>query len=122
MAIAASAGRGRLACTILPVAPVSYGVEEDVFSSCVRATQGWCGLGGCNGDAGWRDIFKAGGNAVDAVAVGYALAVTHPQAGNLGGGDLRWRTKDGATTATIFVKMAAPLARPGDMFLSTSGG
>ncbi|MGU0161686.1 gamma-glutamyltransferase [Escherichia coli] len=54
------------------------------------------------------DILKEGGNAVDAaVAVGYALAVTHPQAGNLGGGGFMLiRSKNGNTTAIDFREMA----------------
>ena len=58
-----------------------------------------------------------GGNAVDAaVAVGYALAVTHPQAGNLGGGGfMMLRTKDGKTTAIDFREMA-PEQATCDMF------
>ncbi|TGD64371.1 hypothetical protein C9F07_17535, partial [Salmonella enterica subsp. enterica serovar Poona] len=58
------------------------------------------------------------GTAVEAaVAVGDALAVTHPQAGNLGGGGfMLLRTKDGATTAIDFREMA-PAGATRDMFL-----
>lgn len=68
------------------------------------------------------DILKQGGNAVDAaVAVGYALAVTHPQAGNLGGGGfMLLRTKDGKTTAIDFREMA-PANATRDMFLDDQG-
>ncbi|ECI2903251.1 gamma-glutamyltransferase [Salmonella enterica subsp. enterica serovar Agona] len=68
------------------------------------------------------DILKQGGNAVDAaVAVGYALAVTHPQAGNLGGGGfMLLRTKDGNTTAIDFREMA-PAGATRDMFLDDQG-
>jgi gamma-glutamyltranspeptidase/glutathione hydrolase len=56
-------------------------------------------------------ILEQGGNAVDAaVAVAYALAVTHPSAGNLGGGGfLLVRPKGGPTSALDF-RESAPLA------------
>ncbi len=65
---------------------------------------------------------RQGGNAVDAaVAVGYALAVTHPQAGNIGGGGfMMLRTKDGKTTAIDFREMA-PEQATRDMFLDEHG-
>lgn len=105
-----------------PVAPpVSYGVEEDVFHP-VRATQGMVASVDATATQVGVDILKQGGNAVDAaVAVGYALAVTHPQAGNLGGGGfMLLRTKDGATTAIDFREMA-PAGATRDMFLDEQG-
>ncbi|MDV2057220.1 gamma-glutamyltransferase [Salmonella enterica] len=105
-----------------PVAPpVSYGVEEDVFHP-VRATQGMVASVDAMATQVGVDILKQGGNAVDAaVAVGYALAVTHPQAGNLGGGGfMLLRTKDGATTAIDFREMV-PAGATRDMFLDEQG-
>ncbi|EAA9931815.1 gamma-glutamyltransferase [Salmonella enterica subsp. salamae] len=105
-----------------PVAPpVSYGVEEDVFHP-VRATQGMVASVDAMATQVGVDILKQGGNAVDAaVAVGYALAVTHPQAGNLGGGGfMLLRTKDGATMAIDFREMA-PAGATRDMFLDEQG-
>src|SRR3979409_2000054 len=53
-------------------------------------------------------VLKSGGNAIDAaVAVGFALAVTHPSAGNIGGGGFMLvRMADGRTTFIDFREKA----------------
>jgi gamma-glutamyltranspeptidase / glutathione hydrolase len=67
-------------------------------------------------------ILRQGGNAVDAaVAVGYALAVTHPCCGNLGGGGfMTIHLADGRNTFINF-RERAPLAARADMFLDARG-
>jgi len=68
------------------------------------------------------DVLRAGGNAVDAaVATALALAVTHPQAGNLGGGGFMvLRMADGRTT-TLDFRERAPAAATRDMYLRPDG-
>ncbi|MGE3671241.1 MAG: gamma-glutamyltransferase, partial [Polyangiaceae bacterium] len=54
-------------------------------------------------------VLEAGGNAVDAaVAVGYALAVTHPSAGNIGGGGFMLVRPAGGPTVAIDFREVAP--------------
>jgi gamma-glutamyltranspeptidase/glutathione hydrolase len=67
-------------------------------------------------------VLKSGGNAVDAaVAVALALAVTHPVAGNLGGGGfLLVRFNDGRATFIDF-RERAPEAATRDMYLDGQG-
>jgi gamma-glutamyltranspeptidase/glutathione hydrolase len=68
------------------------------------------------------DVLKSGGNAVDAaVAVGYALAVVYPAAGNLGGGGfMTIQLADGRKTFIDF-REKAPLAATADMYLDKTG-
>jgi len=68
------------------------------------------------------DVLKSGGNAVDAaVAVGYALAVTFPEAGNLGGGGfMTIRFHDGRT-AFIDFRETAPGAATATMYQDANG-
>ncbi|EKE44173.1 hypothetical protein OCGS_1689 [Oceaniovalibus guishaninsula JLT2003] len=70
-----------------------------------------------------RDILQAGGNAFDAgVAVAFALAVTLPRAGNLGGGGFMMvhDAETGETKAIDYREMA-PMSADRDMFLDEAG-
>jgi len=68
------------------------------------------------------DVLSSGGNAVDAaIATGFALAVTHPTAGNIGGGGFMViRFPNGQSTAIDF-REKAPLASHPEMWLDESG-
>lgn len=68
------------------------------------------------------EVLRQGGNAVDAaVAVGFAMAVTYPRAGNLGGGGFMVVHRAGGEAITIDYRETAPAATTRDVFLDPSG-
>lgn len=72
-------------------------------------------------DAG-LEILESGGNAVDAaVAVGFALAVTYPFAGNIGGGGFMMIRMDGEPPAMVDYREEAPGRATRDMYLDKHG-
>lgn len=67
-------------------------------------------------------ILKKGGNAIDAtIATAFALAVTHPQAGNIGGGGFLVHMDAEGKSTTIDFREKAPLLATSDMFLDKKG-
>lgn len=70
-----------------------------------------------------RDILKSGGNAIDAaVATAFALAVTWPAAGNIGGGGFIVYVDKNAKATTIDFREKAPFAANEKMYLNEKGG
>src|SRR5437764_7558217 len=68
------------------------------------------------------DVMKKGGNAVDAaVAVAFALAVTWPAAGNLGGGGFMLIRDASGKAEAIDYRETAPAAATADMYLDANG-
>lgn len=68
------------------------------------------------------DILKKGGNAIDAsIATAFALAVTHPEAGNIGGGGFIVFMKSDGDVTTFDFREKAPLKASPDMFQDAAG-
>lgn len=69
-----------------------------------------------------RDVLAAGGNAVDAaIATGFALAVTHPSAGNIGGGGFMVIRFPNGTATTLDFREKAPLGAFPQMWMDENG-
>ncbi len=124
-------GRRWLAATLLLAAgcattarpePVERPTAEGAAAEPVRASRAMVVSANALSSEVGRRILESGGNAVDAaVATGFALAVTHPSAGNIGGGGFMLiRFPDGGATALDF-REKAPLASHPEMFLDESG-
>jgi gamma-glutamyltranspeptidase/glutathione hydrolase len=91
-------------------APAASAANGMVASNCPLATE--AGV----------EILKAGGNAVDAaVAVGFALAVAYPEAGNIGGGGYAVLRLANGTNAAIDYREAAPAAASANMYIGRDG-
>ena len=86
-----------------------YGQNGMVVSSNILASQ--VGI----------DILKKGGNAIDAsVATAFALAVTHPKAGNIGGGGFLVFMNAAGEATTIDFREKAPIVAFANMFLDST--
>src|SRR4051794_8073974 len=88
----------------------------------VRARHGMVVAREHHATAAGVQVLKDGGNAIDAaVAVGLALAVTHPSAGNLGGGGFMLIRLAGGRCTFIDFREHAPQAASRNMYLDASG-
>lgn len=110
-------------CVLFVTLTVLRGEDTDAASRTpVRAKHGMVVSAESLATAAGVEVLKSGGNAIDAaVAVGFTLAVTFPEAGNIGGGGFMLiRLANGATTMIDF-REKAPAAANRNMYLDSIG-
>ncbi|MFQ5777106.1 MAG: gamma-glutamyltransferase [Terriglobia bacterium] len=112
----------RVALLTVLLAASSLAAQESFEPSTARAPKGMVVAAEPFATEVGIEIFRRGGNAVDAaVAVAFALAVTYPQAGNLGGGGFMLiRMGDGTAVMVDYRETAPGAARP-DLYLDAEG-
>ncbi|UEM17396.1 gamma-glutamyltransferase [Bradyrhizobium barranii subsp. barranii] len=111
-----------MAAAIISVSLVAFGAARAASVAPVAAQNGMVVSAQHLATQVGVDVLKRGGNAVDAaVAVGYALAVVYPAAGNLGGGGfMTIQLADGRKTFVDF-RETAPKAATANMYLDKDG-
>ena len=113
----------RWTCLGILILAVTLGqpIVEAASPAAVRGTGGAVSSAEAGASAAGLEMLRAGGNAADAaVATALALAVVHPQAGNLGGGGFAVIRFAGEVT-TLDFREIAPRAATRDMYLGDDG-
>ncbi len=107
---------------VLRLDPVGDPAPLREFVEVASGKQGAVASAEANASLVGVDILKKGGNAVDAaVAVGFALSVTHPSAGNIGGGGFMVVRLPDGTARAVDYRETAPGAATADMYLDENG-
>ncbi|RLV57858.1 gamma-glutamyltransferase [Parashewanella curva] len=117
-----------LACSLAPLSQTVHANQSAIYSNMSVAQPVWAKHGMVASQEALAsqvgvDILKKGGNAVDAaVAVGFALSVTLPRAGNIGGGGFMLvHLADKNKTIAIDYRETAPMKAHKDMYLDEQG-
>ncbi|HEY0931605.1 MAG TPA: gamma-glutamyltransferase [Gemmatimonas sp.] len=122
MRLRALPGIAAAALLAVPVAAPAQAPQPPVPKAAVEAPKGMVVSASAIASDVGRNVLAAGGNAVDAaIATGFALAVTYPTAGNIGGGGFMViRFPDGRAT-TIDFREKAPAGATPTMFTDSTG-
>jgi gamma-glutamyltranspeptidase/glutathione hydrolase len=104
----------RFFAPVVALAVVTFTLTLDAGNTPARARKGMVvSQSDIASEVGWK-VMREGGNAIDgAIATAFALAVTHPTAGNIGGGGfIVYRAADGTATTFDFREMAPAGSNP----------